>query len=120
MQLVAVRPTIAPGCCFICEQSNDSAYVLTDYAFDAHVPTHLNGKKFVCASCIEAMAKLLGMVTFNEHADLRRDYRDAEEELAVNDSYRILADAVVEAGKALRAAKSKPTAAVKAVKEPAS
>lgn len=77
-----------PHRCFLCEEANDEEYVDVLREFSADVPHRLNGHKYVCAGCVEEMAKLLGY----ERSDTVKKATDAIE--AMNQRYVALAATV--------------------------
>ena len=56
------RPLLAPGVCFICEASPDGKWVDCVRDWEPNGYTHLNGRKYLCESCIIQSAKEVGMV----------------------------------------------------------
>lgn len=62
-EIIEGKPQIAPGFCFICEQSNDCRYIDTFRDFEGIVREKLDGRKYVCEPCIKEFAEKLGFVT---------------------------------------------------------
>src|ERR1043165_7680027 len=53
-------PMLAPNCCIICEQTPDVSYIDTLKEFVSDVYHRMNGRKYVCAECMESLAKVAG------------------------------------------------------------
>lgn len=52
---------LAPSICFICECSPQTGAVDTTRQYETHVPTKLQGRKYVCVECIKELGKFIGM-----------------------------------------------------------
>jgi hypothetical protein len=81
------------GLCFICEKAIDhpkEKAIRTGHDFDPLFHTPLAGDKFVCQSCADTMAQVLGYVSPDQAEQLKESARFAElrfaelQELAAN------------------------------------
>lgn len=63
MQVVNVTE-LAPGVCFICELRPTEAQSAIDTRrdFNAGGPCYLNGRRYVCESCVKDMARAFGLI----------------------------------------------------------
>jgi hypothetical protein len=58
-------PDKAPGCCFVCDNSEKHAkvkYIDTGRNFDSPYDVRKHGRIFICTNCIKDGAKLIGLV----------------------------------------------------------
>lgn len=62
-EVIVGKPFLAPGMCFICEQSDQVRYVDTFRDFEGIVREKLDGRKYVCEQCIKEYAGKLGFPT---------------------------------------------------------
>lgn len=59
-EIIAGKPQLAPGVCFICELSNDVRYIDTLRDFYGIVKERIDGRKYLCEECVEDAAKKFG------------------------------------------------------------
>ena len=94
-EIIEGKPQIAPGFCFICEQSNDCRYIDTFRDFEGIVREKLDGRKYVCEPCVEEFAGKFGFITEKNAEILRAKIRQqaaalaqADEDLAAYDDLK--------------------------------
>lgn len=63
------RPLLAPGVCAVCRMSPDGEWVDTLYDNDLGQGHELSGRIYVCGSCAETMAGVLGFQRVDERLE---------------------------------------------------
>lgn len=108
------KPFLAPGMCFLCEQSNPVRHVDTFRDFEGIVRERLDGRKYVCEQCLAEYGEAIGMLSEKKADKLREDLLNAKNEVAkLTERVAELEpyEAVIKAATAKPAAKPKAKAA---------
>jgi len=79
--IVEGKPFLAPGMCFLCEQSNPVRHVDTFRDFEGVVREKLDGRKYVCEACLAEYGEALGMLDPKKAEKLKEDLKHAKNEI---------------------------------------
>lgn len=77
-------PELAPGICFICEQTPQVTYVdtLRDY-HDLALVHRLSGRKYICSNCVQELAEVMGYSAAREHSLLKEEFLHLKDDYAL-------------------------------------
>lgn len=83
MQLINKSDLLAPGVCVLCEGSPADEHKIVDTLKNlvTGFPFQLQGRKYVCQPCVEAVAAVIGLTSAEAQAEAERKLAEAEAKL---------------------------------------